>query len=408
MARIALVPGEGPVVEQRLARGAGMIAAFRRVRQEQEGGRVHRLFGGGVLQHLLGKLVVGGLEQRPSEEGERLAAVVRPDGPLERLEGFAQRGAVVVGLRRVEPHPAEGDADVRVVRVPVEGLPQGRHRAVDQAGTRVRQAQGDAPRRRGIERRQGLELCESFLGMAHSSVEIGKLLPRRQQRGRLRDGACESGEGLGVAMKVAQAQAKDVVRLGEPGSERQCLPQRLRTLRGLRRPVQHEAQFVEHSRRLIVDCQICAISRSGAVEAAERRVHVAEQLERPRGGRIQAGGPEQVAQRGIQLMATAVGLATAEIAQHRVRFEGDCAAERLDCGRRVALGQGQLALIDEMPVVALPTALEEAVGSGQTAGQQEQDQQKPFHRAILPEPSFQAPRSSRPRQDPEHSRPVGF
>ena len=56
--------------------------------------------------------VVGCEEQRAPEQRERLAAVVAADRPFERFERLAERDAVAVGLRGLQPDPAERDVRV--------------------------------------------------------------------------------------------------------------------------------------------------------------------------------------------------------------------------------------------------------------------------------------------------------
>ena len=88
---------------------------------------------------------------------------------------------------------------------------------------------------------------------------------------------------------------------------------------------------------------------------------------------------EQVLEGVVELVPAAVGLAAPEVSEHRVRLQGHRAAEGLDGGGGVAGGQRHLALIDEATIVALAAGLEEPVRSRQAAGQEEQDQQEPFH-----------------------------
>ena len=169
------------------------------------------------------------------------------------------------------------------------------------------------------------------------------------------------------------------MRLREARVERERLPKHGDSVGRLAGPVAHQSQLVEHARRLVVDREVGLVAGGRAVVAEERSVDVAKELERTRGGGIQLGSLQEVSQRVIQLSAAAVGLAAPEVSEHRVRLQSHGAAEGLDGGRGVAGGQRHLPLIDEVSIVALATGLEEPVRSREAAGQEEQDQQEPFH-----------------------------
>ena len=125
-ARVGILAGERRVVEQRLPRHREVTAALGGVGQVVEGERVDRQLLGGLLQHALGGLVVGGEQERAAEEHVGLAAVVLGDGLFERFERLAQVDAVGRGLRRLEPDAPERDVGVAVIRMPFGRAPKQR------------------------------------------------------------------------------------------------------------------------------------------------------------------------------------------------------------------------------------------------------------------------------------------
>ena len=66
-----------------------------------------------------------------------------------------------------------------------------------------------------------------------------------------------------------------------------------------------------------------------------RDVDVAEEFDRPRRGGVECCRFAKVAQRGIQLATTAIGVAALQVREHRVPLERQGPAERLDGARRL-------------------------------------------------------------------------
>ena len=123
------------------------------------------------------------------------------------------------------------------------------------------------------------------------SVELGELLASGQER-RGRDRLRGSGQPSASAFRWTsrEAKAEHVFRFGKARVERERLSKHGDALRGLAGPVAHEAQLVEHARRLVVDREVGLVARGRAIVAEQRSVDVAKELERTRGGGVELGG----------------------------------------------------------------------------------------------------------------------
>ena len=108
-------------------------------------------------------------------------------------------------------------------------------------------------------------------------------------------------------------------------------------------------------------------------------VGVAELFERPGRRGVDLRRAPQVADRGGELAAAAVGLAALQVADHRVPLEGDGAAEGLDRGPGIVPGDGGVAVGNGLSVAALPLAQEVAVDPRAAQSEQEKPGQDPFH-----------------------------
>ncbi len=116
-----------------------------------------------------------------------------------------------------------------------------------------------------------------------------------------------------------------------------------------------EAQLVQDARCFRVEAQVVEESGFGVRVLAEPGVDVAELFERTSGRGVEPGGRTQVAQRGGQFTAPAVGLAALQVGQHRVRFPRHGTAERFDGQEGVSGGDGRVAVGDEAPILAIVT-----------------------------------------------------
>ncbi len=81
-----------------------------------------------------------------------------------------------------------------------------------------------------------------------------------------------------------------------------------------------------------------------------RVLHIAEQLARIGGERVQVRRLAQIAQRRIEFVAAPVRFPSLQIRRHRARFQLDRDAQCLDGGVAVVPRQGIIAALDELPV----------------------------------------------------------
>ncbi len=202
--------------------------------------------------------------------------------------------------------------------------------------------------------------------------------------GREADGALEGVFRLARLVQPAQADAQHVVRLGEAAVEFDRAGQRVERVAVAADEMPGDAEFVEDARGEIVELHRGAVVSGGALVAPPRRIHVAEELMDPRIGRIDRGCLVEVGGRGLQVAAAPLGLAALEVAEHRVRLEGNGAGEGGDRREMIAAPGFLVPLADVLPVEAfLPrdriAVDEDPGGSGEQDGQEGL-----LHPAILP------------------------
>ncbi len=118
--------------------------------------------------------------------------------------------------------------------------------------------------------------------------------------------------------------------LGEPLVERHGLLQRIDRLVGPAAAVVGERQLVIHARHPVVELDEGQVLLGRALVAAHRGIHVAQELDRARRGRVERRGLTQIPERRVELAPPAVGVAPLQVREHRLVFEREGAAERLD------------------------------------------------------------------------------
>jgi RNA polymerase sigma-70 factor (ECF subfamily) len=124
------------------------------------------------------------------------------------------------------------------------------------------------------------------------------------------------------------------------------------------------------------------VSLGGAVEPAERTLHVAGLLERSRGAGVELARLSKVSQRGLEVADRAIGLAAFEVAEHRLGLQRDGAAEGFDGGTGLVGRQGGLALGNEAAI--FPVAAGRRPGHGRCRPDQQHatsGEDGPTHRA---------------------------
>jgi hypothetical protein len=119
--------------------------------------------------------------------------------------------------------------------------------------------------------------------------------------------------------------------------------------------ITRERQLVAHARRAVVepDGALVGRDRAGMLQLEE---DVAKRFERLDGRRVEAGGGAEVARRGLEIAAIAasmVGLAAAEIGEHRGRPQGDRTAVGLDRVEGLIVPQGVVAAGQKHAVITL-------------------------------------------------------
>ena len=219
------------------------------------------------------------------------------------------------------------------------------------AGVSISRGQRHEPvRALAIERGDRLELIDRVAMPPDDAVGRGKRLARRRERRRQADGLLERSNGFAMFPVRFVTESKQVVCLGEPVVDGERLARRLDRVAGMAGAIVGEGQLVQHLRRAIVDLHVRGVALGRAIVPLQRREDVAELLERPRRGRVEAVRRAQIAKRRSQVALVPVGFAPFEIRQHRIGAEGDRAAERLDgeaglAGRQRRLAGGNQPLI---------------------------------------------------------------
>ena len=226
-AAVATADGPGDqrrVFNQRITRLGPAAAAFEHV---GEPGKRLGWCGkalDGAPQFALGAVEIAAEGAGAPKQHQRLAArLVEQGGPRERGLRLVQRERIA-GFGGPQPHRPEGPEDRARLREPLGGAAQREHRGVVAAGAGVGRADGDGPLRplgfEGGERRQ-------FVGRAgrvpaslqHVDPRLADLEEARRQPG----GGAERRQGLVEATGIAQADAEQVVRLGQAGRQRDGL-----------------------------------------------------------------------------------------------------------------------------------------------------------------------------------------
>ena len=91
---------------------------------------------------------------------------------------------------------------------------------------------------------------------------------------------------------------------------------------GLSRAIARQRELVENARRAIVEVDVGLVVVGGGRKPVPGVVDVSEQLARSRGARVDLGRLAQIPERGLELVAAAVGVAAHQIPDHRVAASG--------------------------------------------------------------------------------------
>ena len=178
------------------------------------------------------------------------------------------------------------------------GATERRDGEIGAIGVRTRAASASRRSGRGLQRRQRLELLDGIIPPPQAPVDARQRLASRRERRRQADGALQRGEGITRAVVGLEAKPQQVVALGEPIVQRQRALQWRNRGRGLIVLIAGERELVEHLRRSVVEHDVCRVSLGGAVEPAERTLHVAGLLERSRGAGVELARLSKVSQGG--------------------------------------------------------------------------------------------------------------
>ena len=164
---------------------------------------------------MLGAVDVAFLQQRAAVERQHFAGRRRARGDaLERLARLAQEGAIVA--RPLQPDLAERAVDLRLVRAALERAAQRQDGEIPVAGARLRETDRHLTRDViAIEAGDHLQLIELLGVSIERAVQIRELFARRHHAGRQRHGFLERLERVGQALQLAQADAEQVVRVGQ-------------------------------------------------------------------------------------------------------------------------------------------------------------------------------------------------
>src|SRR6185503_8482936 len=142
--------------------------------------------------------------------------------------------------------------------------------------------------------------------------------------------------------------------------------------------------------RSVVEPHAPLVGIGGAVVALLLVENVAKRLERPGGGRVERGGLPQVARRRLEVAAVTtplVGLAAAQVGEHRIGAQSNGAAVRFDGVEGQVVAQGGVAADQEGAVFLLTGG--GLVGEGGTDGGSRQKSHRrngPSHRQLAYQP----------------------
>ena len=335
-----------------------------------------------LLQRMLGAVHVALLQQRAAVEGERLAGRRRARrDALERLARLAQERAIVA--RPFEPDLAERAVDLRLVRAAFECAAQGQHREIPVAGARVREADRHLPRHMiAIEPGDDLQLLELFGVTAERAVEIGQLFAGRNQARRERQRLLERLQRIGQPLLLAQADAEQILGVRQLLVEPDGLLQRRDRAVHVAVAIARERELVADARGAVVEPDAAFVRGHRARVLLQLEEDVAERFERAGCGGIEAGRGAEVARRRFQIAAVAaplVGLAAAQVGEHRVRPEGDRAAVGFDRVEGLLVAQGGVAAGQQRAVIALRRGLVSGRASGDGQRQHGDGEDRALH-----------------------------
>ena len=221
-------------------------------------------------------------------------------------------------------------------------------------------------------------MIDPFSRSAEPPIEVGELFARAGQAGRECDGALQGSDRFCRVLSVTLAQGQQIVRLGEVVVDGQCLLERLHAKRRLSGPVARQREFVENARRTIVEVHVRLIVLGSRHVAVPRRVDVSKELPGPRRPRVELRRLAQVAKGSFQFVATAIGVAAHQIPDHRVGFERDGAAERLNCRGQVSGCHGGVATAYQVAMTGLAVRDDVAIDGGHP-DEHDQAGQKALH-----------------------------
>ena len=134
-----------------------------------------------------------------------------------------------------------------MIRKPFDGVGEQAHRPRGLVGLRVCRGERElaAGARIGLEQR--VELTDPAGAVAGRRVELRQLFAHGNGRGGERNRPFERALGLGRPLQLAQADAQQVMRLGQPAVEGDGAGQRLGRLAGLAGEHLRQSQLVEHA-----------------------------------------------------------------------------------------------------------------------------------------------------------------
>ena len=182
---------------------------------------------------------------------------------------------------------------------------------------------------------QQLQLFELVGASIERSVDVGQFFARGNERRRQRHGPLEGLQRLGALSLLAQAEAEQVVRVGQPSSSRTAWS---RAIARRRDPVAvaGEGQLVGDPRRAIVETQCAHRRRRSRGRTAEAGTSTSPSSSSGRGDdRIEGRGRAEVARRRVEVAAPPVGFAAPQVGEHRVGTKRDGAAIGLDRAERL-------------------------------------------------------------------------
>ena len=210
----------------------------------------------------------------------------------------------------------------------------------------MRKADGNQPLGLGgVEREQRIELLDFLAGAILQPIDVGELLPRRDEGRRDGDGPNEGGARFGELFAIFQAQAQHVMRFVKSRVELHRLLQGRNRAGEPAIAARRQRELVENLGRVVVEADVGLVVFGGIREAPKLEIDVAQLFERSRGARIELGGRAQIAQRGGQhfgrIAAALMRLAPFQVGEHRAAFQRNGAAVGLDGHKRLPPARGR-------------------------------------------------------------------